>query len=375
MTGTVTSYAVSPALPTGLSLNAGNGQLSGTPIAASSQTVYTITASNTVGNTNFGLTLAVQAAPPPTSYNVGFQVITYSNGLKAAVWYPTLDPPGNDTYPYFLSSDFVRNAAQVSGRTFPLIIHSHGDQGCGTQQEVFMEALARAGFIVAAPDHPDAGCNVDGTTNRGPDPVAKPAYTNPELWNDATGAQRRDELRTLTDYMLATEPFRSRIDATRIGLSGYSFGGYTALGLVGAWNSWRDTRYRAVLLMAPYTAPFLQFNTLAAVNVPLMYQTGQNDGAMDPYIVGPVGSYPAGAYDASNPQKYLLEFLGADHFSWTTMFHCPYPGSIGQCLQAIPSMVVMNDYAVAFFRRHLGQVDQPQLRTGNPALVQFRYAE
>src|SRR5579871_3966234 len=50
ITGTVTSYAVTPALPAGLTLNGSNGTISGTPTSASSKTSYTITASNSAGS-------------------------------------------------------------------------------------------------------------------------------------------------------------------------------------------------------------------------------------------------------------------------------------------------------------------------------------
>jgi hypothetical protein len=57
--GTVTSYAVSPALPTGISLNSSTGAISGTPSTAQSQTTYTITAANTSGTTTTTIQIAV----------------------------------------------------------------------------------------------------------------------------------------------------------------------------------------------------------------------------------------------------------------------------------------------------------------------------
>jgi hypothetical protein len=61
VTGTVTSYGVSPALPTGLLLDAASGQISGTPTVAAANADYTITASNTSGSTTFALALKVIA--------------------------------------------------------------------------------------------------------------------------------------------------------------------------------------------------------------------------------------------------------------------------------------------------------------------------
>jgi hypothetical protein len=59
VTGTVTSYSVSPSLPAGLTLDSTNGQLSGTPTAATAPGDYTITASNSGGSTTHSLELTV----------------------------------------------------------------------------------------------------------------------------------------------------------------------------------------------------------------------------------------------------------------------------------------------------------------------------
>jgi hypothetical protein len=64
VSGTVTGYSVSPALPAGLTLDPNSGVISGTPLAASSGT-YTVTASNTAGTTTAALTFTVLAPPPP----------------------------------------------------------------------------------------------------------------------------------------------------------------------------------------------------------------------------------------------------------------------------------------------------------------------
>ncbi|HEY5809562.1 MAG TPA: putative Ig domain-containing protein [Povalibacter sp.] len=69
VTGTVTSYSVAPALPQGLSMDFFTGQISGTPIAAATSTLYTVTASNSGGSTSFALSITVNpAAPSALSY-------------------------------------------------------------------------------------------------------------------------------------------------------------------------------------------------------------------------------------------------------------------------------------------------------------------
>jgi hypothetical protein len=62
VTGTVTGYSVSPALPAGLSLNTTSGAVSGTPTAITAQATYTITAKNATGSTTFAWVLTVRSA-------------------------------------------------------------------------------------------------------------------------------------------------------------------------------------------------------------------------------------------------------------------------------------------------------------------------
>jgi hypothetical protein len=64
VTGKITSYAVSPALPAGLSLNASSGMISGTPTALAAKASYTVTASNSYGSTTASIQITVNPEPP-----------------------------------------------------------------------------------------------------------------------------------------------------------------------------------------------------------------------------------------------------------------------------------------------------------------------
>ena len=57
--GTIASYAISPAAPTGLSFSTSTGLLTGTPTAVQSATAYTITATNATGTATATFTLTV----------------------------------------------------------------------------------------------------------------------------------------------------------------------------------------------------------------------------------------------------------------------------------------------------------------------------
>lgn len=57
--GVVTSYSISPGLPTGLNINTSTGAITGTSTSVSSATNYIITASNTSGSTTATINITV----------------------------------------------------------------------------------------------------------------------------------------------------------------------------------------------------------------------------------------------------------------------------------------------------------------------------
>jgi N-acetylneuraminic acid mutarotase len=62
--GAVTSYAVSPGLPAGLSIDSATGVISGTPTEVTASFSYTVTASNTGGSTTARVQIAVKDVAP-----------------------------------------------------------------------------------------------------------------------------------------------------------------------------------------------------------------------------------------------------------------------------------------------------------------------
>ncbi|MGC3998496.1 MAG: putative Ig domain-containing protein [Anaeromyxobacter sp.] len=75
--GAVVSYAVSPALPAGLSLDTGTGAITGTPTAITAAATYTVTATNTGGQTSAAVSITVNdQAPTGLAYAVNPAVHT-----------------------------------------------------------------------------------------------------------------------------------------------------------------------------------------------------------------------------------------------------------------------------------------------------------
>ena len=191
----------------------------------------------------------------------------------------------------------------------PVLIFSHGLHGCDVQSRSLTEAFAAAGYLVFAPNHRDASCNggrtpwFEGT---------ELMFLHPEQWTEATYRNRGDDVRRLIAGLYDDERFRDRADWSRLGLVGHSLGGYTVLGLAGAWPGWKLPGVKAVLALAPYSHPFTVQQTLAGLYVPVMYQCGQND-----FPITPIVAQPQGSYEQSPQPKYYVEFANAGHLAWT----------------------------------------------------------
>jgi hypothetical protein len=67
VSGAVTAYSVTPALPAGLSLSTTTGAISGTPTTVAAQATYTVTATNSAGSATATVNILVNAAVPPPS--------------------------------------------------------------------------------------------------------------------------------------------------------------------------------------------------------------------------------------------------------------------------------------------------------------------
>ena len=69
--GTITSYAITPSAPAGLTFNTATGLLSGTPTGVAGATAFTITGTNGAGSTTATFTLTVTATNNSNSSGSG----------------------------------------------------------------------------------------------------------------------------------------------------------------------------------------------------------------------------------------------------------------------------------------------------------------
>jgi predicted dienelactone hydrolase len=251
-------------------------------------------------------------------------------GINLAVWSQTVD--------------------DVSAQ--PVILFSHGFHGCATQSRFLMEALASAGYLVLAPNHRDATCN-GGDAHWLEQPQR--GFSNPEKWNEATFADRGEDMRRVEEAARADARFR-RADWSRLGLVGHSLGGYTVLALAGAWPQPKLSTTKAVLALSPYSEPFIVHGTLGGLAVPVMYQGGTHDFGITPAI-----ERTQGAYDQSPEPKYLVVINRAGHLSWT---------NIGRAVFRKPIV----DYSVAFLNHYVkGRPAEPLLSQPGLGISLFRH--
>ncbi|WJF89082.1 kelch repeat-containing protein [Paraburkholderia bonniea] len=106
--GPISRYAVNPALPAGLTLDAITGVISGTPAQPSATAIYTVSGSNLAGTATTAVSITVtsdETAPVnlaysagPVSYEVGVAItpnLPHSEGGAITAWRVTPDlPPG-----------------------------------------------------------------------------------------------------------------------------------------------------------------------------------------------------------------------------------------------------------------------------------------
>jgi len=259
--------------------------------------------------------------------------------LVVAICGHAANPPSTESHITIAGRDVAMwkaaGAAPASG--FPLIVFSHGFGGCNTQSVFLMEALARAGYFVLAPNHHDAGC---GTGRHGFSRPEEP-FRDDSKWSDSTYRDRHDDIEAVLDAALRDKTFQGvAIDGQRVGLAGHSLGGYTVLGVAGGWPSWKDRRVKAVLALSPYCSVYAKSGDLGHLQAPVMYQGGTRDLGITPTV-----RRLNGAYDKSSAPKYYVEFDGAGHFAWTNL-NPKY-------------QEIIDTYSVAFFDRYLKERTNP----------------
>ena len=134
--------------------------------------------------------------------------------MQVSLWYPTTVPDSVVRLgPYEFSG--TQDVEPAAGQ-FGLVILSHGSSGSDLGHRDTAIALAKAGYIAAAPLHPRNSLGDMGDDQR--------------IVLDG----RPRQLSAVIDALLAEPTWSSRIDAKKIAAFGFSAGGYTVLAALGA---------------------------------------------------------------------------------------------------------------------------------------------
>ncbi len=199
---------------------------------------------------------------------------------------------------------------------YPLIIFSHG---FGARRESYVGVSAHwasQGYVVIKPAHSDAGRLQTSNAQ--------------QAWLDQNATDWRNRVRDITaiidgfDRIEESYPeLKGKIDRTKIGVGGHSYGAFTAMLLGGARTfpgatSYADPRVKAVVAMSPQGPNErlgLTTESWANVRVPTLYMTGTLDGGVSETETP---EWRRQAFElAPAGDKWLVVMEGARHSSFT----------------------------------------------------------
>jgi predicted dienelactone hydrolase len=325
--------------------------------------------------------------------------------LPSELWYPANPEDTVDAIPTFYDFNFLglglesavayEDVPPGDGLAFPLIIFSHGNGGVSWQSTFLMERLASHGFVVASPNHTGntAFDAIRGTSV----PFRQAAYDRPQ------------DVSFLIDYLTTRtfdplDPFFLKIHPFLVGVTGHSFGGFTALAVASGYSDPTmgpdlppDPRVRAIAPIAPASS-FLSDARLSGIELPMFLLSGTLDDTtpIDPQTTRPFAL-------VSGRPIYRADVEGATHLHFAnicdigqelTELGLPddyieenlIDGFIATCRPpALPideAKRIQSFYVTAFFKRHLffdpaydEWLDDDYAVANEPGVVWFREDE
>ncbi|MEW6322906.1 MAG: dienelactone hydrolase family protein [Acidobacteriota bacterium] len=318
----------------------------------------------------------------------GGPIARYDRALTLEVWYPAALEPGQapgGAYRGVITRDpavivtlhgrAVRDAAPARG-PFPLIVISHGYPGNRYLMSHLGENLASKGYVAASIDHRDS------------------TYDDQKAFSSTLYNRPYDQLFVVNELARlgaagSAHILDGLVDGSRVGLVGYSMGGYGVINVIGggysaasvtrsgappnrmleartaAAPSYRDSidvRIKAAVAIAPWgmQVGFWDADGLAGIRTPLLVVAGSVDDVAG-YEKGPRAIWEG----AVNAERYLLTFLNANHNAaapipapaetWGT--NGDRPAAFAHYADAVWDTVRMNNilahFATAFFDHYV----------------------
>jgi predicted dienelactone hydrolase len=288
--------------------------------------------------------------------------------MPAIVFYPTRGDGGSTQVgPFSIAA--TRGAAPAPG-PFALIVHSHGTGGTHFGHHDTLTALARAGFVAAAVQHPRDNFQDSSGFSTDLQLIGRPHH-----------------IVALIDGVLADPTLGPLVDRQRIGMAGFSAGGYTALLIAGAVPDFSlmaeyrravkddplraradaagkarrkpdlkvvsDQRVRAIFVMAPALGYVFDRAGLAKVEVPVrLYRP-----TADEVLVHPWNAERIAQMLPKPPEYQLVE--GAGHYVFLPPCPAILAARVPEICQDPPGIdraafhTRLNTEMIEFFRRTL----------------------
>lgn len=257
--------------------------------------------------------------------------------LSVRIWYPSQEtsdePPAKYVHQMNLAGkdpfDITSNGIAISGATtlkggkFPFVLMSHGYGGWSTQFSNLGEHIASRGYVVASIDHGDQ--LADGVTS------ALLSFGN--VLVDRTLDQRQIMNLFLEEAKGTATGYAALIDTDKLGLIGYSMGGYGAIASAGApyvfdsdlmsnipetaQNSLKESTtkplpIKALITFAPWGGQpdnrVWSAETLGNINIPALIISGNQDDIVN-YDEGVTWLFE----NMKNSDRYLLTYREARH--------------------------------------------------------------
>lgn len=240
----------------------------------------------------------------------------------------------------------------IYGGPYPVIIFSHGYGGSRAAYEPLASFWTTAGYVVIRPSHADANAlrevfanaRIDAASippggarggRRGGERAAAVAeavgQSIEDIWEKEREAQwrnRAEDISLVIDSLGELETrfpeLRGKMDHTKIGVGGHSYGAFTTMLAAGAKTfsnppvSLGDPRVKAALAMSPQGISAnrgLTAESWREVRIPILYMTGSQDNGVGK---GENPDWRRTAYESSPAgDKYFVEIEGANHLSFT----------------------------------------------------------
>jgi predicted dienelactone hydrolase len=312
----------------------------------------------------------------------------HSSTVRVTVWYPAVAGAAEQRIdvgplgkPYFIVGATAADAAFTDAKPRPVILLSHGNGGNARIMGWFGTALARAGYIVIAVDHPG---------NNTLDKMTPAGALMP--WD------RVQDLAAALATAEADPTVGPHIDDDRVGVAGMSAGGFTALVAAGARvdmdrfvalcrahptgdckpqkelpltladfdrtlaapelagtvaharDDHRIPQVRAAFAMAPAIVRGLPSDGLRHIRVPVAIILGDADPVAPPATNGLVAARLI-------PHAELKVLPGVGHYDWLATCTPEGVAALDICADKVPqdaTHAAAIDMALAFFARTLG---------------------